>query len=119
MEKDIKKLVLSNKLFFNCTDNKKLAILEKALTYQIESMGMSTQPRFVKRIGKVAKDVWWAPLGNIDYVKDVLAADEYVIIDKRSVVPAEIPAPTFTLRGDQESIYNEFEDSCIINGKPG
>lgn len=97
----------------------KLAHIEKALTYQIESMGMSKHPSFVRRVGRVAKDTWWAPIGNIEYVKEILAADEYQIIDKRSIVPAEIPEPSFELRGDQQLIHDEFNDSCIINGKPG
>jgi superfamily II DNA or RNA helicase len=119
VEKNIKKLVVSNKLYFSCNETPKLAAIEKALTYQIESMGMSKQPRFVRRIGKVAGDTWWAPIGNIEYIKEVLAADEYQIIDKRALVSAVIPEPTFELRGDQQSIYEEFTDSCIINGKPG
>lgn len=119
MEKNIKKLVVSNKLYFSCTDMTKLSQLEKALTYQIESMGLSNHPRFVKRLGKVAKDTWWAPIGNIEYIKEVLAADEYEIVDKRSLVPVVIPEPSFTLRGDQQLIVDEFHDSCIVNGKPG
>lgn len=119
MEKNIKKLVISNKLFFSCNDMTKLAHLEKAFTYQVDSSGPSITPRFVRRIGRVAKDTWWAPIGNIEYIKEVLGADEYQIIDKRAVVPAEIPKPTFELRGDQQSIHDEFNESCIINGKPG
>lgn len=119
MDKTITKLVLSNKLYFSCNDTDKLAKIEKSLTYQLNSTGMSKVPMFVRRFGKVAKTTYWAPIGNIDTIKTHLGSDEYTIVDKRSLVPANIPKPSFTLRGDQQSIYDEFNDSCIVNGKPG
>lgn len=119
MEKNIKKLVISNKLYFSCDDEVKLSQIEKALTFQVDSNAPNAAPRFIRRVGRVSRDTWWVPIGNIDYVKEVLAADEYNIIDKRSIVPASIPKPSFVLRDDQSAIYDEFTDSCIINGKPG
>lgn len=119
MDKIVTKLVLSNKLYFSSSDVEKIARIEQALTYQLNSSGISKAPVFVRRFGKVAKTTFWAPTGNIQLVKDLMESDEYVIVDKRAAVEAVIPKPTFSLRPDQQDIYDNFNDSCIINGKPG
>lgn len=92
--------------------------------YQLESFGVSKYPRFIRRFGAIAKGTYWAPIGNMDFVKERLIAlhgadTAFKIIDKRALVPVCIPDPTFKLREDQSPIVEEFEDNCIINGKPG
>ena len=44
--------------------------------------------------------------------------ENYKLIDKRVKIPIKLPEPKFKLRDDQLEIYNEVEDSCIINAKP-
>lgn len=118
------KIILSNKLYFKCEDLKTAGELEQGLTYQLESQGVSKYPRFMRRFGNVSKDTYWAPIGNLDFVQERLTElhgkdTTFKLIDKRANVPAVIPKPSFILRNDQQPIVDAFNDSCIINGKPG
>jgi superfamily II DNA or RNA helicase len=50
------------------------------------------------------------PIGRID-----LIPEDYEIVDKRNDLPIEPLDFKFTLRDSQQSVYDEVEDSCIIN----
>jgi hypothetical protein len=121
MEKALKKIVVSNRLFFKCNDDVALSKLEKGLTYTLETKGKGgrTAYKYLCRFGRVAADTYWVPQGKLEYLKDCLGDFDYQLIDKRVSPKAYIPKPKFTLRPDQQEIYDEFNESCIINGKPG
>ena len=50
------------------------------------------------------------PIGRID-----LIPPDYEIVDKRNNTPIEPLDFKFTLRESQQSVYDEVNDSCIIN----
>jgi superfamily II DNA or RNA helicase len=50
------------------------------------------------------------PIGRTD-----LIPEDYEIVDKRNDLPIEPLDFKFTLRDSQQSVYDEVEDSCIIN----
>lgn len=60
-------------------------------------------------------------------VKDLLAEIPNVtIVDKRAVIPAKIPKPSFELYPGQQAAFDEFlkfesdgEPTCIMHGNPG
>lgn len=117
------KLIVSNKIYFKHNNYDLLSKIEKSLTYLVDNgapgkRGMPSRPKYLIRFGKI-RDVYWVPTGKLDYLKEVFSNEKLEIIDKRVLVPAKIPKPSFTLRKDQQQIYNECNDSCIINGKPG
>lgn len=65
--------------------------------------------------GKVASGTYWIPINRTD----LLQGYDVEYIDKRATPHEDFPAPSFTLRDDQLEIFDEANDSCIINGKPG
>lgn len=109
------KVVLSNKAYLK-PDEELQTRLEKNLTYQVyDPHAKSPIPKMVMHYGPVARGTYWIPVTRLDLLQD----RELEIIDKRTLVPESYPEPSFTLRDDQLEIYEEANDSCIINAKPG
>ena len=109
------KVVLSNKAHFNCDDPELWDRCCEATTYQVFDKG-SQYPKIFKNSAKVTDRQVWIPVTRY---KELLRNIPLEIIERRAVVPAEIPKPSFTLRPDQDEIFQQVEDTCIINGKPG
>jgi len=80
------------------------------LTYKIPSKIFGDPPTTKCVMTVIGKRVISVPIGR----QDLIPAD-YEVIDKRVVVPAEFPAFLFTLRPDQQEIYDLVEDNCLIN----
>ncbi|BBL19296.1 putative ATP-dependent helicase [Vibrio phage KIT04] len=109
------KVVLSNKAYLKPDDKIKERI-EKNLTYQVfEPHSKTAIPKLILHYGLVARGTYWIPVPRIDLLQD----QEVEIIDKRTILPETFPEPKFTLREDQQEIFDEADDSCIINAKPG
>lgn len=109
------KIVLSNKLYLK-PDEELRERIEKNLTYQIfEPHSKSNIPKLIMHYGLVARGTYWMPVSRVD----LLQGHELEIVDKRVLYPETFPEPSFTLREDQQEIFDEAEDSCIINAKPG
>ncbi|CCI88543.1 DNA helicase, phage-associated [Yersinia phage phiR2-01] len=110
------KVVISNKAYFKPNDEL-WEYCSKQTTYHIETM-TSKFPKMYKNSGVVAKEVKWIPITRLELLDNMDI--KYELVDKRTLAPVEIPKPTFTLRPeDQLPIYEECDDTCIINGKPG
>ncbi|QQO38488.1 DNA helicase [Vibrio phage VPG01] len=109
------KVVLSNKAYLK-PDDQLRERLEKNLTYQIfEPHSKTSIPKLILHYGLVAKGTYWLPVSRLD----LLQGYEVEYIDKRTILPETFPEPKFTLREDQQEIFDEADDSCIINAKPG
>lgn len=109
------KVVLSNKAYLK-PDDQLRERLEKNLTYQIfEPHSKTSIPKLILHYGLVAKGTYWLPVSRLD----LLQGYEVEYIDKRTILPETFPEPRFTLREDQQEIFDEADDSCIINAKPG
>ncbi|AKY02243.1 putative ATP-dependent protein [Vibrio phage vB_VorS-PVo5] len=109
------KVVLSNKAYLK-PDEDLIGRIEKNLTYQVfEPHSKTAIPKLILHYGLVAKGTYWLPVPRLD----LLQGYETEIIDKRTYLPETFPEPKFTLREDQQEIFDEADDSCIINAKPG
>jgi superfamily II DNA or RNA helicase len=109
------KISISNRLYFK--PSPELWEYCKAQTsYQIFEGG-SKYPKMFQNSGMVGNGIYWMPVTRMD----LLEAQGYKcnVVDRRTLVPVNIPKPTFTLREDQQKIYDEFEDTGIVNANPG
>jgi len=86
----------------------------KELTYQIPNPRPMVPPEIYNDLSLISPTVFSIPVGRRDLVPDNLE-----LVDKRVLVPVDLPAPTVELREDQEDIYALVEDNCLINAKPG
>ncbi len=109
------KVVLSNKAYLK-PDEDLLKRIETGLKYQVfEPHSKKQIPRLILHYGMVANGVYWIPTERTD----LLEGYEIEYVDKRAYVDADFPEPSFTLRDDQQEIFDEADDSCIVNAKPG
>ncbi|AUG85252.1 putative ATP-dependent helicase [Vibrio phage Athena] len=109
------KVILSNKAYLK-PDDKLRERLEKNLTYQVfEPHSKTSIPKLVLHYGLVARGTYWLPVSRVD----LLQGYDVEYIDKRTNLPETFPEPKFKLREDQQEIFDEADDSCIINAKPG
>ena len=110
------KVVISNKAY--CKPSPETwEYISKQTSYHIDSPG-SKYPKLYKNSGSVSEEVKWFPIARLDLLENLGIQPE--IVDKRVLIPVEIPEPSFTLRKeDQLPIFEECDDTCIINGKPG
>lgn len=113
------KISIGNKAYFKPRDPDKWDEIRPKMTYEI--LDRNTQyPKIYQNCGRIRTDMVWIPITR---VKDVLADEDLEIIDRRVAPEVKFPTPTFSLRPDQQEIFDKFvnsnEDWCIINGKPG
>lgn len=103
------KAVLANRIFIEVT-NEYQAYLDKELTYSIPPRRPTDPPIIIKNMGVIRSGLVTLPIGRID-----LIPQDYEIVDKRNNTPIEPLNFKFTLRDSQQSVYDEVNDSCIIN----
>lgn len=116
------KVVLSNKAYFNCTDNELWQHCVDHTTYQIQDNNMRF-PKVYKNSARLSEKLVCIPASRLDILTNY--GIELEIVDKRVTVPVNIPKPSFTLRKgvdgsiDQQEIYDAINDTALINGNPG
>lgn len=106
------KAVKSNRIYMSCTEEQQ-AELDKELTYVIPSYNPDNPPQVIKNLAQIRPGLVTIPAGRID-----LIPDNYELVEKRTMVPVEFPKFEATLREDQQEVYDQIDDSCIINAKP-
>lgn len=114
------KVVISNKAYFKPTPEVWEYCLAQT-SYHIHPAN-SQYPKLYQNSGTVSKDIKWIPISRLDLLDNMKV--KYTVVDKRAVVPVELPEPTFKLRPeDQLPIYKaidpEKDSAWLINGKPG
>lgn len=110
------KVSISNKVYCKPTPEQ-WDYISKQTTYHIDTPG-SKYPKMFKNSGSVSEEIKWFPVTRLDLLENLGIVPE--IIDRRTLVPVEIPEPIFKLREeDQLPIFEECDDTCIVNGKPG
>lgn len=110
------KVVLSNKIYLK-PNEELLKRIDTNLTYQIfEPHSKKQIPKIIRHYGLVARDTYWIPAARGDLLQDV---EDLNVVDKRTIIHEDFPEPKFKLREDQQEIYDDVTDSCIINAKPG
>ena len=103
------KAVLSNRIYLNVTDAQR-DLIDRELTYKIPSYNPLDPPLIIKNMARVRKEMITIPSGREDLIDD-----DYEVVDKRLLIPAEFPEFQYELRPSQEEVYYKVEDSCIIN----
>ena len=103
------KAVLKNRIFMEVS-NELQSKLDEELTYTIPPRNPLDPPFVIKNMGIVRKGLVTLPIGRTD-----LIPEDYEIVDKRVDSPIEPFDFKFTLRSSQQSVYDDVNDSCIIN----
>ena len=103
------KAVLSNRIYIECTKEYQ-SFLDEELTYSIPPRRPTDPPIIIKNMGIIRAGLVTLPIGRTDHIPE-----DYEIVDKRNDLPIEPLDFKFTLRDSQQSVYDEVEDSCIIN----
>ena len=103
------KAVLSHRIYMECDDRLQEQI-DKELTYTIPAHNPLDPPQVIKNMGIIRKGLVSFPIGRTD-----LIPSNYEIVDKRVEKPVQFPEFKFDLRPSQKEVYDEIEDSAIIN----
>lgn len=103
------KAVISNRIYLECTKEYR-EVLNKELTYTIPGQTPNDVPQVIKNMSRIREDLVTIPVGRLD-----LIPDHYEIVDKRITKPVDFPEFKFPLRESQQAVYDELDDSCIIN----
>lgn len=106
------KAVLSNKIYMEVTPEYK-EVVNKELTYKIPTYNPNDPPLIIKNMARIRTNLIAFPSGRID-----LIPKDYEVVDKRVFVPVEFPKFQGVLRPAQQEVYEDLEDSCIINAWP-
>jgi len=107
-----RKALLSNRLYIKYTPE----LYEKCkqeLSYKIPSKIPGQKPQIISSLRILGERTLLIPIGRQD-----LIPENYNIVDNRTKVPVNFPDFKFTLREDQQAIYNQVEDNCLINANP-
>ena len=103
------KAVLSNRIYLS-VNKEQTNQLERELTYTIAPRIPSDPPIVFKTFRYVREGLVSIPMGRED-----LIPSDYEIVDKRVVNEIEHPKFKFDLRPSQKAVYDEVQDSSIIN----
>lgn len=106
------KAVLSNRIFMSRTK----ALHDKyseILTYRLPPKRVGGEPIYECDVTRVNKDILTLPIGRQD-----LIPEGYEIVDKRTLAPTSFPNFKFTLRDDQQEVYDIVDDNVIIKANP-
>lgn len=113
MAKDIKKAVLSNKIYLNLNETTS-NIARESLVHTIQNSNPKGAPYQIQTYSKIGDKFITYPIGRMD-----LIPKDYKIIDKRILRPINLSNPNFSLRESQQKIYDSVDDNCLINARVG
>ena len=103
------KAVISDRIYLDVLPAQ-LQKIDKELTYSIPSYKYGDPPIIIKNIGLINKELITIPSGRED-----LIPRDHEIVDKRIIKPAKFPPFKLTLRPSQQAVFDEVNDSAIIN----
>jgi len=103
------KALISHRIYLQCTPELREKI-NKELTYIVPNPNPNDPPLVIKNMQRIKTDLISIPVGRTD-----LIPKNFEIVDKRVKIPAQFPKFKFDLRDSQKAVYEEIEDSAIIN----
>jgi superfamily II DNA or RNA helicase len=103
------KAVISNRIYMEVTPDLQKSI-DKELTYKIPTHNPLDPPQIICNMGIVRNGLISIPTGRMDLIPGY-----YDIIDKRIRNVVKFPEFKHELRASQKKVYDELDDSCIIN----
>jgi superfamily II DNA or RNA helicase len=110
------KATISNRIYLRVTPELKAKIVDK-LSYKIEKdfvSKFSSNIELIRTYKNVTDSIMSIPQGRMD-----LVPEDYEIVDNRTLVPVNFPAPKHALFPEQQVIYDQIEDTCFINALVG
>jgi len=113
------KAIISNRIYLDNPGELITAEIRKRLTYKIIVAaggrgGKGNPVLTIKNYKNLPKGILSIPQMRMD-----LIPEDYEIVDNRVLVPVEFPECKFPLYDNQQVIYDEADDSCIINALVG
>jgi superfamily II DNA or RNA helicase len=111
------KAIISNRIYIDNPGVEHTKHVIKSLTYKIHKDTGSKKfasVETIKNYKSLIKGILSIPQGRTD-----LIPSGYEIIDKRVLVPVPFPDPKFELYDDQQTIYDQVNDTVFINALPG
>ena len=106
------KAVVSNRIFMNRTPELH-ETLAKELTYILPPRRPGLPNETICDVTRINKDVLSIPVGRQD-----LIPEGYEIVEKRILAPTSFTDFKFTLREDQQEVYDIVDDSTLIIANP-
>jgi len=106
------KAVISNRIYLDVNQDTKEKLREK-LTYRIPRHRSDLPPEIIRSMRDIRPTVVSIPSGRTNMIPE-----GYEIIDKRINAQIEFPKFKFTLRPEQEVIFNQVNSSCRIKAPP-
>ena len=103
------KAVLSNRIYIQVTPEL-FQNFDEVLTYVIKPYNDNDPPFVIKNMGLIRDDLVTLPSGRLD-----LIPENFEISDKRVLKPVVFPERKFDLYPSQQEVYDQVNDSCIIN----
>ena len=103
------KAVLSDRIYLDVLPHQEREI-DRELTYAIPSYRFDDPPIIISNMALIRKGLIAIPSGRED-----LIPTDHEIIDKRIKKPVKFPLFKLDLRPSQQKVYNEVNDSSIIN----
>ena len=103
------KAVISDRIYLQ-VNSKQQKEIDKELTYAIPSYRFDDPPIIIKNMALIKKDFVAIPSGRID-----LIPKKHEVKDIRTIEPVEFPPFKLVLRPSQQEVFNEVNDSAIIN----
>ena len=103
------KAVISDRIYLTVTPNQQRKI-DGELTYAIPSFRFDDPPQMIKNMALIRDGLIAIPSGRTD-----LIPIDHEIVDKRSIKSIKFPPFKLTLRPSQQNVFNEVNDSSIIN----
>lgn len=113
------KAVISNRIYLT-EPEEGFADIKKSLTYKIEtrkpdrSNKMIMSVEILRTYKQLPRNILSIPLGRKDLIPEGCE-----IIDKRVYNEMPFPEPKFPLRPEQQVVFDEINDGCILNALVG
>jgi superfamily II DNA or RNA helicase len=113
----VPKAIISNRIYLDNPGQEETKKIVGSLTYKIKKD--TPNPKFstvetVKNYKVLTKGILSLPQSRQD-----LIPSDYEVVDKRVLVPVPFPEPKLPLRPDQQEVYDEITDTCIVNALVG
>ena len=114
------KIIVSNKVYLKPPEEL-IKILERNYVFEIYEHHSQKYPKIVRQINRISEEVYCIERGSLEFIVEWLTNNgyEFTIVDRTVECPVDIPKPSFTLREDQQQVYDEFTNSAIINAQGG
>lgn len=110
-----RKAVISNRIFLSGLSQEEMERIAIELYYKIVTqLGAKLNTEIVNNFTRIGPGSCSIPSGRID-----LIPDDFTIIDNRhNNIIEDFPEFTYKLRESQQEIYDQVEESCIVNAHP-